>query len=130
MSVDAGASQYVAAAPLDRRATWLAFLVPLVLLSIRLGGAPLFDVDEGAFSEATREMFVRGDFLSTYLNGAPRFDKPILIYWLQAVSMMVFGVNEFAFRHNTAQVGTMRFIEMTASRMIGKRLTYKGLTHA
>lgn len=39
-------------------------------------------------------------------------------------------VNEFAFRQNTAQAGTMRFIEMTIERMIGKRLTYKGLTHA
>ncbi len=85
-------------APLDRRTTWLAFLLPLALLSIRLGGAPLFDVDEGAFSEATREMFERHDFLSTYLNGAHRFDKPILIYWLQALSVLVFGTNEFAFR--------------------------------
>jgi len=39
-------------------------------------------------------------------------------------------VNEFAFRHNTAQDGTMRFIEKTVARMIGKRLTYKGLIHA
>lgn len=39
-------------------------------------------------------------------------------------------VNEFAFRHNTAQAGTMAFIEQTARRMIGKRLTYKGLIHA
>lgn len=39
-------------------------------------------------------------------------------------------VNEFAFRHNTAHAGTMRFIEMTANRMVGKRLTYKGLIHA
>lgn len=39
-------------------------------------------------------------------------------------------VNEFAFRQNTAQDGTMAFIEQTASRMIGKRLTYKGLIHA
>jgi 4-amino-4-deoxy-L-arabinose transferase-like glycosyltransferase len=85
-------------APLDRRTTWLAFLLPLALLSVRLGGAPLFDVDEGAFSEATREMFERHDFVSTWLNGAHRFDKPILIYWLQAVSVMVFGVDEFAFR--------------------------------
>ena len=98
MSADAGATPYVALAPLGRRATWLAFLLPLLLLSIRLGGAPLFDVDEGAFSEATREMFVRGDFLSTYLNGAPRFDKPILIYWLQAISVLGFGITEFAFR--------------------------------
>ena len=85
-------------APLDRRTTWLAFVLPLALLCVRLGGAPLFDVDEGAFSEATREMFERHDFLSTYLNGAHRFDKPILIYWLQAASMAVFGVDEFAFR--------------------------------
>ncbi len=92
------AARYVAPAPLGRRAVWLTFLLPLALLSIRLGGAPLFDVDEGAFSEATREMFTRGDFLSTYLNGAPRFDKPILIYWLQALSVLAFGVDEFAFR--------------------------------
>ncbi len=85
-------------APLDRRTGWLALLLPLALLSIRLGGAPLFDVDEGAFSEATREMFERHDFVSTYLNGAHRFDKPILIYWLQAASVVVFGIDEFAFR--------------------------------
>jgi len=39
-------------------------------------------------------------------------------------------VNEFSFRHNTAQDGTMRFIEMTIARMMGKRLTYKDLIHA
>jgi len=39
-------------------------------------------------------------------------------------------VNEFSFRHNTAQAGTMKFIEMTAARMLGKRLTYKDLIHA
>lgn len=39
-------------------------------------------------------------------------------------------VNEFAFRHNTAQIGTMGFIDRTVGRMIGKRLTYKGLIHA
>lgn len=38
-------------------------------------------------------------------------------------------VNEFSFRHNTAQAGTMRFIEMTIARMLGKRLTYKELVH-
>lgn len=39
-------------------------------------------------------------------------------------------INEFAFRHNTAQIGTMGFIDRTVDRMIGKRLTYKGLIHA
>ncbi len=39
-------------------------------------------------------------------------------------------VNEFAFRHNTAQVDTMDFISMTVSKMTNKRLTYKELINA
>lgn len=39
-------------------------------------------------------------------------------------------VNEFAFRQNTRASGTMGFIDLTIDRMIGKRLTYKGLIHA
>ncbi|MCF8215917.1 MAG: glycosyltransferase family 39 protein [Chlorobium sp.] len=85
-------------------------LKPVLLLSLiigisffaGLGSAPLFDVDEGAFSEATREMLVSGNYLTTYLNGMPRFDKPILIYWLQALSVTAFGLNEFAFRFPSA----------------------------
>ncbi|MEO8298876.1 MAG: glycosyltransferase family 39 protein [Burkholderiales bacterium] len=73
----------------------LLLLLPLLL---RLGAAPLFDVDEGAFSEATREMFAHGDFGFTTLNGEPRFDKPILIYWLQALSVSMFGLHEWALR--------------------------------
>lgn len=38
-------------------------------------------------------------------------------------------VNEFSFRHNTARVGTMNFIEMTIDRMVTKRLTSKKLTN-
>lgn len=67
---------------------------------------PLFDVDEGAFSEATREMLERGDFVTTYLNGQLRFDKPILTYWLQALSVSVFGLDEFGLRLPSALAAT------------------------
>ncbi len=60
--------------------------------------APLYDLDEGAFTEATREMIVSGNYVSIYLNGEPRHDKPILIYWLQAGSVHLFGLSEFALR--------------------------------
>ena len=63
-----------------------------------LGAAPLVDVDEGAFSEATREMLARRDFITTYLNDALRFDKPILTYWLQAIPVSLVGPVEWAFR--------------------------------
>ena len=79
------------------RALLLA-LALLALLVLGLGRAPLFDVDEGAFSEATREMIASGDWGHTTLNGADRFDKPIGVYWLQAASVAVFGVNEWAVR--------------------------------
>jgi transposase-like protein len=39
-------------------------------------------------------------------------------------------VNEYAFRHNTSQVGTLQFINMTIDRMNSKRLTYKELINA
>ncbi len=71
-----------------------------------LSFAPLFDLDEGAFSEATREMLQNGNFITTYLNGELRFDKPILIYWLQAISVKLFGLNEFAFRLPSAIAAT------------------------
>lgn len=79
------------------RALLLA-LTLLALLVLGLGRAPLFDVDEGAFSEATREMLASGDWGHTTLNGADRFDKPIGVYWLQAASVAVFGINEWAVR--------------------------------
>lgn len=73
-------------------------LALLLLYLWQLGAAPLFDVDEGAFSEATRELLSSGDWGHTTLNGTDRFDKPILVYWLQAASMAIFGVNEWATR--------------------------------
>lgn len=91
----------------DRKllAAGLALLLFLCFFA-GLGSGPLFDVDEGAFSEATREMLVSGDYLTTYLNGTLRFDKPILIYWLQLISVRSFGINEFAFRLPSAIAAT------------------------
>jgi 4-amino-4-deoxy-L-arabinose transferase-like glycosyltransferase len=81
---------------------WLLLAVPF----LGLGSAPLFDLDEGAFTAATTEMFLRGDFWSTYLLGEPRTDKPILIYWLQAASIWALGPSEWAFRLPSALAGS------------------------
>jgi 4-amino-4-deoxy-L-arabinose transferase-like glycosyltransferase len=78
-----------------------AIWVTLALLSlylVRLAGAPLFDVDEGAFAQASREMLASGDWGHTTLNGADRFDKPIFIYWCQAALMAVFGPYDWVAR--------------------------------
>jgi len=73
-------------------------LVIAIAFVLNAGSLPLTDVDEGAFSEATREMMARGNLVSPTLNDAPRHDKPILIYWAQAASVSVLGVSEIGFR--------------------------------
>ncbi|MBN2825091.1 MAG: phosphatase PAP2 family protein [Campylobacterales bacterium] len=75
----------------------LGFSALFALFSL-LAYLPLFDLDEGAFSEATREMMVGRDYITTYLNGELRFDKPILFYWFQLLGIQSFGVYEFGAR--------------------------------
>lgn len=77
--------------------TWV-LLALLSLYLVQLAGAPLFDVDEGAFAEASREMLASGDWGHTTLNGNDRFDKPIFIYWCQAALMAVFGPHDWVAR--------------------------------
>lgn len=91
------ASALMAAWPLVRLRLLAAAAVALSFF-LGLGAVPLFDMDEGAFGAATLEMFQRHDFLSIFLAGEPRYDKPILIYWLQAAGVALLGVNEWAFR--------------------------------
>ena len=86
----------------------LWFLGAIALLYFFLLGlnlSLLFDVDEGAFTEATREMLMSQDWGHTTLNGLDRFDKPIGVYWLQAISVSLFGLTEFAFRLPSALSG-------------------------
>jgi 4-amino-4-deoxy-L-arabinose transferase-like glycosyltransferase len=54
--------------------------------------------NESFYAEAVREMFESGNFLDIYYNYEPRFKKPPLTYWSIALSVFIFGVNEFAIR--------------------------------
>ena len=82
----------------------IVILVVIAFLSLfpLLGASPLFDEDEGFYAEASREMLDNGNYLTAHINGAPQYDKPILIYWLQVVSFRIFGLNEFAARFPSA----------------------------
>src|SRR5689334_15680697 len=106
---------------------WLAAAVVAVSFFWMLGAAPLFDVDEGAFSQATLEMFERGDFLSTYLNGEPRYDKPILVYWLQAAGVALLGPSEWAFRLPSALFASILLATSLGVHIIGRAATADAL---
>ncbi|MEI6206778.1 MAG: phospholipid carrier-dependent glycosyltransferase [Desulfuromonadales bacterium] len=76
--------------------------VPFLLF---LGNQPLIDPDEGRYAEIPREMLERGDFITPTLNYVKYFEKPPLLYWLNAASIRLFGLNEFAARLPSALSG-------------------------
>lgn len=86
------------------------FLASLLLFVPFLGGSHLFDWDEVNFAEAAREMLVTGEFTYVQINFRPFWEKPPLFIWMQAASMSMFGVNEFAARFPNAICGAITLV--------------------
>lgn len=86
---------------------WSLVLVVLLSFYWQLGAVPLYDLDEGAFTEATREMLASGDFITPRKDGEPRYDKPVLIYWAQAASVKLLGFGELALRLPSALAASL-----------------------
>ena len=75
-----------------------------------LGAVHLFDWDEINFAECAREMLVTHDYFSVKINYQPFWEKPPVFIWLQALSMNIFGMNEFAARLPNALCGVITLL--------------------
>jgi len=102
----------------------LIVLISLVIFLPFLGVVNLFDWDEINFAEAAREMIVTGNYSSVQINFQPFWEKPPLFIWMQALSMKVFGVNEFAARFPNAICGviTLLVLYRTGAKMFNEKL--------
>jgi 4-amino-4-deoxy-L-arabinose transferase-like glycosyltransferase len=69
-----------------------------LLFGVFLGNRPLMVPDEGRYAEIPREMLESGDYLTPHLNHIKYFEKPPLFYWMTAVSIKLFGVQEWGLR--------------------------------
>lgn len=88
--------------------SYILIIVLSALLFIPfLGRVPLFDWDELIFAEIAREMRVSGNYEWIRINFQPFWEKPPLFFWLQAGSMAIFGVGEFAARFPNACCGIL-----------------------
>ncbi|MBC8019449.1 MAG: glycosyltransferase family 39 protein [Verrucomicrobia bacterium] len=107
---------------------WLRDLLILaVILGIPffqyLGGLPLIDPDEGRYAEIPREMLERSDLITPTLNYVKYFEKPPLLYWINAASLKIFGENEFAARFPSALCGLLTVLAtyVIARHLYGRR---------
>jgi 4-amino-4-deoxy-L-arabinose transferase-like glycosyltransferase len=85
-------------APSERRALIALLAVFAALLFVELPGSWLIGPDEARYAEIPREMLATHDFVTPRLDSARYFEKPPLLYWLNAASMSVFGESAFAAR--------------------------------
>jgi 4-amino-4-deoxy-L-arabinose transferase-like glycosyltransferase len=73
------------------------FLVLLVAavapFFVNLDQASIWDANEAYYVETPREMLESGDWINPSFNYEPRFNKPVLSYWIVAGLYTVFGVS-------------------------------------
>ena len=89
----------------QKRQQWALLLLTICTFFILLGSRALNEPDEGRYSEIAREMVQSGDWLVPHFWYIPHFDKPPMTYWLVAVSLKLFGQNEWAVRLPLALAG-------------------------
>ncbi|NQW94175.1 MAG: glycosyltransferase family 39 protein [Polaromonas sp.] len=80
---------------------WLWIILGIVVLArlLTLGLYPLTDTTEARYGEVARKMAELGNWVTPlYDYGVPFWAKPPLTTWLSAISIQLFGVNEFAAR--------------------------------
>ena len=76
-------------------------LIVFAWLILHIGGLftpGLLDDVDSVYLEIARQMLVRHNYVTPYIDGVRFFDKPPLMYWLAAGSMHLFGAHAWAGR--------------------------------
>jgi 4-amino-4-deoxy-L-arabinose transferase-like glycosyltransferase len=85
--------------PPMRHALFVILIALAALLHVAtIGSGDLYSQTEGQYAGAAREMVEAHHWLLPTNNGAPRLQKPPLLYWLIIISFNIFGVNAAAAR--------------------------------
>ncbi len=96
-------------------------LLAAILYLPGLGRPALWEPDEGRYAEIAREMVISGDYVTPRDDFELYFEKPPLVYWAEAASIKIFGVNEFAVRLPAAlfSIGQVVVTAALAEMMLG-----------
>lgn len=79
----------------ERGVLILALAMLAILTVVAFVARPMTPIDETRYIGVAWEMWLRGDFLVPFKNGAPYSHKPPLMIWLFQAGWTLFGVNEW-----------------------------------
>ena len=79
--------------------SYLFFIILCIIVYI-VGSitVPLMEIDSVQYANISREMLLNKSFLQIFDQGKDYLDKPPLLFWVSALSMYIFGINDIAFR--------------------------------
>lgn len=119
---------------MNNRYNFLSFpFVTLILLSLCLfvfflgiGSYGLLDKDEPRYCGTALEMLREHNWIVPKFNFQNRFDKPILFYWLIAISYKFFGISDFSSRLPSAVCAmlTILFTWYVSKVVFGKKIAF------
>lgn len=102
----------------------LIYLAIIIIASVfvffwNLGGASIENWDEGIYALMSDNIVESGDLNITWNGEVSFWEKPPVGYWLQALSIKIFGLSEFSVRFFPAifLVLSMLFVFLLAERM-------------
>jgi len=86
----------------------------------------LLDDVDSIYIEIARQMLLRHNYVTPYIDGIRFFDKPPLMYWMAAASIRIFGAHDWAAR---LPLAISVLILILATYALGNRL-FRGRTPA
>ncbi|HEY5714799.1 MAG TPA: phospholipid carrier-dependent glycosyltransferase, partial [Psychromonas sp.] len=107
----------------------LAVVTPLIFIAmyiLPLGLRDLWSPDEIRYAEIAREMVSSRNWTVPTFNGLRYFEKPVLGYWMNALSQVLLGENNFSVRFASvfSSAGSAFCLLLLVDRFVNRQIAW------
>ena len=102
---------------------WIVFTTASILLFSSLNKGGLSGYDDAFYAHYGKQMILTGDWWSLFLNGHHIFEFPPMFPWMEALSMKIFGITDFAAKVPAALCGLFGLTMSMARECANKGIT-------